>query len=66
MSHKTASSRADCIEYIWRRLSVVLQKKTPNTSFKEKPLTTSQIGSLNIQTTLTIFLMGRCELSQQV
>jgi hypothetical protein len=26
MSHKTASSRADCIEHIWRRLSVALQR----------------------------------------
>jgi hypothetical protein len=27
MSHKTASSRADGIEHIWRRLSVALQKR---------------------------------------
>jgi hypothetical protein len=44
MSHKTASSRADCIEHIWRRLSVALQRETPDAFSKEKPLTTSQIG----------------------
>jgi hypothetical protein len=45
MRHKTASSRAHCIEHIWRLLSVAMQRGTPDASFEERHLTTSQIGS---------------------
>jgi hypothetical protein len=45
MSHKAASSRADCIEHIWRCLSVALQRGNARCFLQRELLTTSLIGS---------------------